>query len=94
MKPNIHPNYHEITVAHPDGTTFKTRSTYGKEGDKLQLDISWKTHPAWTGAGTQLNERSDNIAKFRSRFGNLGLGGKAESADANADSSKKDDKKN
>lgn len=81
MKPKIHPAYHEIVVALPDGSTFNTRSTYGKPGDKLQLDVSWKNHPAWTGAGAQLNERSDNIAKFRSRFGNLGLGAKAEAED-------------
>jgi len=28
MKPDIHPEYHEITVVMTDGTTFKTRSCY------------------------------------------------------------------
>ena len=32
-----------------DGTVFETRSTWGKEGDTLQLDIDPKVHPAWTG---------------------------------------------
>jgi len=38
-----------ITVQMVDGSTYQTRSTYGKEGDTLVLDIDSKTHPAWTG---------------------------------------------
>ena len=53
MKKDIHPDYHMITVAMTDGTTYQTRSTYGKEGDTLQLDIDPKTHPAWTGVHGQ-----------------------------------------
>ncbi len=49
MKQNTHPDYHFITVTMTDGTTYQTRSTYGKEGAKLALDIDPKTHPAWTG---------------------------------------------
>ena len=33
MKKDIHPKYHEINVVMTDGSTFKTRSTWGKEGD-------------------------------------------------------------
>ena len=40
MKKDIHPDYHTITVAMTDGTTYQTRSTYGKEGDTLQLSTS------------------------------------------------------
>jgi len=32
MKQDIHPNYHFITVTMTDGTTYQTRSTWGKEG--------------------------------------------------------------
>ena len=39
MKNKIHPDYHKITVELTDGSTFETRSTYGKDGDKLKLDI-------------------------------------------------------
>ena len=39
MKAEIHPNYHTITVVMTDGTEYQTRSTWGKEGDKLHLDI-------------------------------------------------------
>ena len=48
MKKDIHPDYHMITVAMTDGTTYQTRSTYGEEGTTLTLDIDPTTHPAWT----------------------------------------------
>lgn len=58
MKADIHPDYHEITVAMTDGTKFKTRSTYGKAGDTLQLDVDPKTHPAWNKDSTGVNENA------------------------------------
>ncbi len=30
MKDKIHPDYHTITVVMTDGTSYETRSTYGK----------------------------------------------------------------
>ena len=39
MKSGIHPEYHTINVEMTDGTKFQTRSTWGKEGDTLHLDI-------------------------------------------------------
>ena len=39
MKSDIHPQYHYIKVVMTDGTEFLTRSTYGAEGDTLNLDI-------------------------------------------------------
>ena len=39
MKSGTHPDYHFITVQMTDGTTYQTRSTWGKEGDTLQLEI-------------------------------------------------------
>jgi large subunit ribosomal protein L31 len=57
MKKQIHPNYHMITVVMTDGTTFETRSTYGKPGDSLHLDIDPKSHPAWTGGQQQIVDR-------------------------------------
>jgi len=53
-KETDHPDYHFIKVVMTNGTEFTTRSTYGKEGDTLQLDIDPKTHPAWTGVQFQL----------------------------------------
>lgn len=72
MKKNTHPNYHEITVVMTDGTSFKTRSTYGKEGDTLRLDIDPKSHPAWTGVH-RLLDSGGQLAKFKSRFDTFGL---------------------
>ena len=39
MKKNIHPEYHSIKVVMTDGTEFTTKSTYGKEGEVLKLDV-------------------------------------------------------
>ena len=73
MKADIHPHYHMIKVVMTDGTEYLTRSTFGKEGDTLHLDIDPKTHPAWTGGSQQLIDRGGRLSKFNSRFGNLGL---------------------
>ncbi|MBC6416205.1 MAG: 50S ribosomal protein L31 [Rhodospirillales bacterium] len=72
MKADIHPDYHEITVQMTDGTEFKTRSTYGKEGDLLRLDIDPKTHPAWTGVH-RLIDSGGQLAKFNRRFSGIGF---------------------
>lgn len=76
MKADIHPKYHFITVVMTDGTEFKTRSTYGKDGDKLNLDIDPKTHPAWTGGSQQLMDRGGRLSKFNSKFAGLSFGKK------------------
>jgi large subunit ribosomal protein L31 len=72
MKPGIHPAYHEITVVMTDGTQFKTRSCYGKEGDSLRLDIDPKSHPAWTGQH-RIIDSGGQVAKFNKKFAGLGL---------------------
>ena len=54
MKTDVHPDYHMIKVQMTDGTVFETRSTWGKEGDTLTLDIDPTSHPAWTGGTRQL----------------------------------------
>jgi large subunit ribosomal protein L31 len=76
MKADIHPQYHFIKVVMTDGTEFFTRSTYGAEGDALNLDIDPTTHPAWTGGSQHLVDRGGRLSRFNSRFGNLGLGKK------------------
>jgi large subunit ribosomal protein L31 len=72
MKAEIHPDYHEITVIMTDGSEFKTRSTYGKPGDVLRLDIDSKSHPAWTGVH-RLVDTGGQLAKFNKRFGKVGV---------------------
>ncbi len=76
MKADTHPQYHFIKVVMTDGTDYMTRSTYGKEGDTLNLDIDPKTHPAWTGGSQQLMDRGGRLSKFNSRFGGISLGKK------------------
>ena len=71
MKENIHPDYHTITVVMTDGTKYQTRSTWGKEGDVLQLDVDPKTHPAWIG-GVSLR-KTGQVEKFQNRFGNINV---------------------
>jgi large subunit ribosomal protein L31 len=68
MKKDIHPDYHMITVATTDGSTYQTRSTWGKEGDTLQFDIDPKTHPAWTGGTGALLDRGGRVSRFKDRF--------------------------
>ncbi len=70
MKANIHPDYHEITIVQTDGTEFKVRSTYGKEGDVMKLDVDPLTHPAWQGGTGQVIEKGQ-LDKFENRYGNL-----------------------
>ncbi len=68
MKKEIHPDYHWITVTLTDGTTYKTRSTYGKEGAVLNLDIDPRTHPAWTGGTGTLLDRGGRVSRFNNKF--------------------------
>ena len=70
MKKDIHPNYHNIKVVMTDGSNFETRSTWGKEGDSLKLDIDPKSHPAWIG-GTQKVLDKGRVSKFFKKFKNL-----------------------
>ena len=71
MKSDIHPDYHKIRVVLTDGSEFYTHSTYGKEGDTLQLDIDPKSHPAWTGGSQQLLDRAGRVSKFNQRFAGI-----------------------
>ena len=72
MKKDIHPDYHDITVVMTDGTEYTTRSTMGKEGDTLKLDIDPKSHPAWTGQHRILDS-GGQVARFNKRFSGLGI---------------------
>jgi len=73
MKKDIHPDYHEITVVMTDGTEFKTRSTWGKEGDVLRLDVDPLSHPAWTGGAGRIVDSEGRVARFNRRFAGIGL---------------------
>ena len=68
MKPDTHPDYHTVTVVMTDGTEFTTRTTWGKAGDTLRLDIDPKSHPAWTGGQQQLIDRGGRLSRFQKKF--------------------------
>ena len=55
-----------------DGTEYTTRSTMGKAGDTLKLDIDPKSHPAWTGQHRILDS-GGQVARFNKRFSGLGI---------------------
>jgi len=73
MKADIHPDYHTIKVVMTDGTEYETRSTWGSEGDVMNLDIDPTSHPAWTGNSGQLLNRDGRVSKFNKKFGALGI---------------------
>ena len=73
MKKGIHPDYHFIEVKMTDGTTFQVRSTWGKEGETMALDIDPTVHPAWTGGGQRLMDTGGRVTKFKNKYAGLGF---------------------
>jgi large subunit ribosomal protein L31 len=73
VKDSIHPDYHTISVRMTDGTVVAMRSTWGKEGDTMQLDIDPLSHPAWTGGGTRLLDTGGRVSKFKNKYAGLGF---------------------
>jgi large subunit ribosomal protein L31 len=73
VKPDTHPDYHMIKIQMTDGTVYETRSTWGKEGDVMQLEIDPLAHPAWTGGRGQMLDTGGQVARFNKRFGGLSL---------------------
>jgi large subunit ribosomal protein L31 len=73
MKADIHPNYHFIEVKLTDGTTYRTRSTFGEEGATLTLDVDPTTHPAWTGGSQRLMDTGGRVSKFKKKYEGLGF---------------------
>ncbi|MFY0621710.1 MAG: 50S ribosomal protein L31 [Pelagimonas sp.] len=73
MKKDLHPEYHVVTVKMTDGTEFQTRTTWGKEGDTLVLDIDPTVHPAWTGGNSRLLDQGGRVSKFKKKYEGLGF---------------------
>ena len=68
MKKDIHPDYHFINVKMTDGTVYKTRSTYGKTDENLNLEIDPLSHPAWTGGSQKLLDTGGRVSKFKKKY--------------------------
>ncbi|MCB1334569.1 MAG: 50S ribosomal protein L31 [Roseivivax sp.] len=73
MKKGIHPDYHIIDVKMTDGSVFQVRSTWGKEGDQMSLDIDPTVHPAWTGGSSRLLDAGGRVSKFKKKYEGLGF---------------------
>ena len=65
MKKDIHPNYHEVTVACACGSTFKTRSAH--KGDVLHIEICSRCHPFFTGK-QKLVDSAGRVERFRRKY--------------------------
>ena len=64
MKPEIHPEYREVTVHCACGATWKTRST----SKDPHLDICSNCHPFFTGR-QKLLDTEGRITRFTKKFG-------------------------
>lgn len=80
MKEKIHPDYHTIKMVMTDGSEHNIRTTWGKEGDVMRLDIDPLNHPAWTGGTAKVMEKG-RLAKFGNKYAGLGVAA-AETANA------------
>jgi len=67
MKPNIHPDYHPVTVHCACGHTFPTRSTM--KGEFLRVEICSNCHPFFTGK-QKLLDTQGRIDRFRKKYAN------------------------
>jgi large subunit ribosomal protein L31 len=65
MKPGIHPDYHDVTVACACGHTFKTRSTH--KGNVLRLEICSNCHPFFTGK-QKLIDTAGRVERFQKKY--------------------------
>ena len=74
-----------------DGTSFATRSTWGKEGDTLKLEVDRLSHPAWTQGSRKLVDSGGRVARFKQRF--KGIGSLDEAASDAKQNAKKEPKK-
>lgn len=85
MKPNIHPEYHDVKVTCSCGSVFVTRSTLGKEA--LSLEVCSMCHPFYTGT-QKIVDTAGRVDRFRQKYGMKG-----KEASAGKDAKPADDKK-
>lgn len=67
-----HPKHHKVNVVMNDGTKFEILTSWGKEGETLNLDIDPTNHPAWQEKQQNfVNANSVRVKEFEKRFGNM-----------------------
>ncbi|HVT05338.1 MAG TPA: 50S ribosomal protein L31 [Thermoanaerobaculia bacterium] len=76
MKPQLHPEYHEVTVHCACGETWPSRSTK----KDLRLEICSKCHPFFTGK-QKLVDSAGRVDRFQKRYAKM-EGAKAPQAKA------------
>jgi large subunit ribosomal protein L31 len=65
MKPDIHPDYHEVTVHCACGNAFKTRSTH--KGSLVRVEICSNCHPFFTGK-QKLLDTAGRVERFTKKY--------------------------
>ena len=70
MKPDIHPEYQDITVTCSCGNSFQTRSTAGRD---LHIEVCAQCHPFFTGK-QKMVDTGGRVDRFRRKYGNLAKG--------------------
>lgn len=65
MKPDIHPDYKEITVSCACGNSFVTSSTLGRD---LHVEICSACHPFFTGK-QKIVDTEGRVGKFKQKYG-------------------------
>lgn len=66
MKPDIHPEFHEVNIVCACGEAFVSGST--KKGDTIKVEICSKCHPFFTGK-QKLIDTGGRVDKFKKRYG-------------------------
>ncbi|MBW3670776.1 MAG: 50S ribosomal protein L31 [Acidobacteria bacterium] len=67
MKPEIHPQYHEVNVHCACGNEFTTRSTK----EEMRLEICSECHPFFTGK-QKLVDTAGRVDRFNRRYAKKG----------------------
>jgi large subunit ribosomal protein L31 len=84
VKPNIHPEYNEITVHCACGNSWTTRST----AKELHLDICSNCHPFFTGR-QKLIDTEGRVDRFTKKFGAQTAAARKTAAKAKKEATKK-----
>ncbi len=62
------PATHELILIDTKGGKVLIKSTYGKPGQEIKLEVDPFTHPAWKrDGGKNINAKVDQVVKFQER---------------------------